>query len=75
MRAPSPHVVRGYKGFAEAGKGEINAAREKDSAEKRPVETAQFRIGGRESEISRGGPVRGGRTTNFTFSRGWAKIT
>ena len=75
MRAPSLHVVRGYKGFAEARKGEINAAREKDSAEKRLVETAQFRIGGRESQISRRGPVRPDRIVNFTFLGVWAKIT
>jgi alpha-ketoglutarate-dependent taurine dioxygenase len=37
-------------------------------------ETTQFRIGGRESEISHHGPVCPDRTANFTFSRGWAKI-
>jgi len=55
-------------------KGETNAVREGDSAEKRPVEAAQFRSGGRESEISRGDAVRPDRIVNFTFWRVWAKI-
>jgi hypothetical protein len=56
------HAVIRYKGFAERPKGEIKTAREGDSAEKTTVETAQFRIGRRESEIGRGGPVRPHRT-------------
>ena len=55
-------AVMSYKGFAEWPKGEIKTAREGDSADKRPVETAQFRIGKRESEISHCGPVRPDRT-------------
>src|SRR6516225_10374670 len=57
-----PHAVLSYKGFAQGPKGEIKATWEGDSIEKRVVETAQFRIGGRESETSRSCPVRPDRT-------------
>jgi integrase len=38
-----------------------------DSAEKRSVETARFRIGRRESEISRRGPVRIARKQRLDY--------
>jgi hypothetical protein len=68
-----PHAVLSYKSFAQNRKGETNAVRERDSAEKRPLEAAQFRSGGRESEISRGDRGSSGSNREFYLLEGLGK--